>query len=521
VPIPTLAANVLWAASSLSGTRRYRAALRKPDAIQRVVLARYLRANSGTSFGQEHRFARIRSVEDFQATVPVAGYDDLQPLIGRVAAGERDVLTRAPVEVLAPSSGSTAAVKLIPYTNDLRREISRAVDVWITDLYLRRPRLMAGRAYWSITPAGFSTRVPGAARKPPPGPPIGFDDDSEYLGGTRRALARAVLAVPSTVAQIASCDAFHVKTLEHLLLARDLRLISVWHPSFLTQLLDALETNWARLLGDVARIDRRRSKELHRLDPDDVTSIWPNLELISCWGDGPARPYAADLARRLPHVEVQPKGLIATEGIVTIPFRDLHPLAIRSHFFEFLGPDEKPRLAHEVESGVDYHVVLTTGGGLYRYALGDRVTVDGWVDRTPSLRFVGKEDRVSDRFGEKLSDGFVATVLDSLFSTGVRPRFAMLAPEATSAGVAYTLFIESSTSLPSGLSAALERGLRRNPHYAWCVDLGQLRPARVQRVGPDADRAYLAFCAASGQRLGDVKPVSLHAGFGWRSVLPC
>jgi hypothetical protein len=60
VPIPALAANVLWAASSLSGTRRYQAALRKPDAIQRAVLARYLRANSGTSFGQKHRFARIR-----------------------------------------------------------------------------------------------------------------------------------------------------------------------------------------------------------------------------------------------------------------------------------------------------------------------------------------------------------------------------------------------------------------------------------------------------------------------------
>jgi len=511
---------MLWAGSSLSGTRRYRAALRDPDAIQRALLSHYVRANSETTFGRRHRFAKIRSVEDFQAAVPIAGYDGHRPSIERLAAGEPGVLTRAPVERLAPSSGSTAAVKLIPYTKPLRREISRAVDVWIADLYVRRPALMAGRAYWSITPAGFSTRIAAAAGRPS-GPPIGFDDDSEYLGGMRRALARAVLAVPSSVAQFANCDDFRVKTLEHLLLARDLRLISVWHPSFLTHMLDALQTNWTRLLGDVARIDHRRSRELQRLNPDDLAGIWPNLALISCWGDGPARPYAADLARRLPHIEVQPKGLIATEGIVTIPFRDRHPLAICSHFFEFVAADGTPRLAHELESDVDYRVVLTTGGGLYRYALGDRVTVDGWMGATPSLRYVGKEDRVSDRFGEKLSDGFVATVLDSLFSAGERPRFAMLAPEETTTGVAYTLFIESATSVPSGLAEALESGLRRNPHYAWCVELGQLRPACVQRVGPNADRAYVGFCTANGQRLGDVKPVSLHAGFGWRGVLPC
>lgn len=32
--------------------------------------------------------------------------------------------------------------------------------------------------------------------------------------------------------------------------------------------------------------------------------------------------------------------------------------------------------------------------------------------------------------------------------------------------------------------------LRRNPHYAWCVDLGQLAPASVAAVGPEADRVH-------------------------------
>jgi hypothetical protein len=132
---------------------------------------------------------------------------------------------------------------------------------------------------------------------------------------------------------------------------------------------------------------------------------------------------------------------------------------------------------------------------------------------------VGRSDRVSDRFGEKLSDGFVTKVLADLFANGPAPRFAMLAPEATARGVAYTLLVEPSAPLPAELARALECALRRNPHYAWCVDLGQLKPARVVAVGPHADRAYLEMCVAHGQRLGDVKPVSLHTDGGWESAL--
>ena len=58
---------------------------------------------------------------------------------------------------------------------------------------------------------------------------------------------------------------------------------------------------------------------------------------------------------------MHPKGLIATEGIVTIPFEGHHPLAIRSHFFEFLDRNDQPKLAHELEAGSEYTVVLTTG----------------------------------------------------------------------------------------------------------------------------------------------------------------
>ena len=325
-----------------------------------------------------------------------------------------------------------------------------------------------------------------------------------------------------------------------LMRTRDLRLMSVWHPSFLDGILDCMATHRERLIHDIhhgtlsipsAQVpasirsdlvsmlppDRRRAAELRKATTHSL-EIWPHLSLISCWSDGPARGAAAKLTERCRGVGLQPKGLLATEGVVTIPFEGGHPLAVRSHFLEFIAADGSVRLAHELQRGRGHTPLLTTGGGLYRYRLGDRVLVDDFVYRTPSLQFVGRDDKVSDLFGEKLSDGFVAGVIDQLFE-GKRPRFAVLAPVRAVTGTSYTLFVESDEPQQRDLGRRLEQALRQNPQYAWCVELGQLAPARIARVGPDAAQVFISAQVASGQRLGDVKPLSLSSATDWHERL--
>ena len=531
------AVNVLWGASSTPSWEHYRRALRAPAVEQERLLLSCLRRNSDTVIGREHGFDSIRSVADYQARVPPVSYDEMAPLVHRAARGEARVLTRTRIERLVPTSGSTAPAKLVPFTADLRGEFTAAIDAWLIDLFLKRPTLMGGPAYWSISPAPSTVCELGDSAVP-----VGFDSDSRYLGGARQALARSILAVPDEVARIRDVDAFRYVTALFLIRARDLRLISVWHPSFLEGLLDSIETHRDRLIRDVdcgsmsppppstvpTEVHARlapllapapaRAAELRNAGAH-AAEIWPHLSLISCWADGPAQAAAALLARRCEGIALQPKGLLATEAVVTIPFDGRHPLAIRSHFFEFIEPDGRVKLAHELQRGMEYTLLLTTGGGLYRYKLCDRVVVDDFVHHTPSLRFLGRDDRVSDLFGEKLSDGFVARVLEQLF-TGAPPRFAMLAPDRSAAGIAYTLFIEPDGVTEPDLAARLERALRLNPQYAWCVDLGQLRPACVARVGPGAMSAFIGSSVAGGQRLGDVKPVSLSTATGWRDRLP-
>jgi hypothetical protein len=269
--------------------------------------------------------------------------------------------------------------------------------------------------------------------------------------------------------------------MRHLAACRTLSLISVWHPSFLEL-----------LIGD--------------LDP---VATWPELRVISCWADANAAGPAAALARRFPHATMQPKGLLLTEGVVTIPYGDAHALAYRSHFFEFRDGGDI-RLAAELEVGKRYQVIITTGGGLVRYDTEDLVDVIGFRERCPLLRFAGRAAHVSDHFGEKLNEVFVRERLTAVLED-VPHAFAMLACD----GDAYVLYVESDASadMLEEAASSLELLLRESHHYDHCRLLGQLQPLRVTRVAHAASR-YLAYRAES-QILGNIKIPALDREQGW------
>ena len=528
-------ANSLWWLAGGPSCVAFASALDDPSGTQEQILRRFLRDNSDTAFGREHGLAEVRTPEQFARRVPARDYDEMRPWIDRVRGAEPQVLTTEPVRRLVPTSGSTAARKLIPYTASMHREINRAIGPWVFDLYRGQPRALLGPSYWSISPQSQGKTECGEESSVP----IGFDDDAAYLGAWRKHIVNAAMAVPGGIKDITTIEDWRYATLLCLLRRRDLSLISVWHPSFLTLLFVAMRNDWDRLVNDVAegtcairhhltpalatsmvdRPNRRRAEELCLYGHTAIDRVWPRLKVVSCWTDGHAAPAAAELARSMPSVAVQPKGLIATEGVVSIPFQGHHPLAIRSHFFEFEDNAGRLSLATDLKPGHYYTVVLTTAGGLCRYRLGDRIEVNGIVGRTPSIRFVGKSALISDRMGEKLSDGFVATVLDRLFvAFESRPSFAMLAPDVDACGCRYTLYL--SADVPIAGSSELDALLSTNPHYAYCRRLAQLLRPRLFRLSWNPYVAYCDRLRQAGHRLGDIKPVGLSCLDGWSSYLP-
>lgn len=541
-----LLANTLWVLSCLPAAIKFKFALANVAKTQARLLKKIVRQNADTRYGRKYRFAEIRGVTEFMKQVPIVQYDDLEDYIEEIVAGETNILTGSEIILLETTSGSSAPSKLIPYTRDLKRQFNYGVGPWIADIYRKYPAILAGSSYWSISPVKQLTRRTKA------GIPIGFEEDQEYFGVFGQLLLNRIFAVPSAVKYIDNIEAFRYVTMLFLLKAQHLALISVWNPTFLTLLLDTLDSNYEDLLADLGagrisprvsvsqelraklesllRSNKKRAAELRALkdEPDRYAKIWPGLKLISCWKDAAAYSFAEELQKRFPGVSVQGKGLLATEGLISFPFRDSYLLSVRSHFFEFetLGASGeftgKTVQAHETRAGEKYGVIITTGGGLYRYRLLDIVEVTGHVKKCPVLKFLGKYQSVSDLFGEKLNDIHVQNVLAASFKQHqVSPKFCLVAPLVRpEGGAAYVLYLQTAEAVGSenlkALASAVEVGLGENFHYKYCRDLGQLDAVKLFVISDSALETYNEVYRENGIREGDIKTKILHKDLNWQ-----
>jgi hypothetical protein len=539
--IPIMA-NSLWLASCLPEYWRFRRGAGSVADEQAAVLRKIIAANAGTEFGRAHGFQSIRSVQDFQRQVPLRSYDDHQSWIARTAAGERDIVTSEPVKFFEVTSGSTGGSKLVPYTKSLQEQFQRGIQSWVADLLLHHPDLMTGCAYWSVSPAVTM------ARRTSGGIPIGFDSDTAYLGGRQQRLVDSVMAVPGSLTQIPDMDQVRYLTLLFLVSRPDLKLISVWNPTFLSLLMEHLpqwgeELVWGLERGTISRgAEHLLNLKEWRANPTrarDLKSalrcsnaaerhaqLWPCLRLISCWADANAASPSSTLQALFPQAEIQGKGLLATEGMVSFPLvgHTGTALSLRSHFFEFLpiqssGAAGSPELTEHLMEGQQYAVVITTGGGLYRYLLGDLIEVTGHFHGCPLIRFLGRHERVSDWFGEKLHQVHVSLALRQAFAANkTSPAFAMLACDSRPAA-SYVLYIDSAATdeVLDRIGANIEDALCNNFHYSYARRLGQIGPLRVFRA-EHAAASYLEHAIASGQRAGNVKPEALDRRDIWWKV---
>lgn len=477
--------------------RKY-AAITDVEQVQKEVLLRILTSNSDCEYGRRYGFCDIKDIEAFEKRVPLTTYDDYIEDIAKLQETGENPLFCEPVVLLEITSGSTSASKLVPYNRSLKREFQMGLKPWIYDLYTNCNGVKWGKSYWSITPATLQKSYTKS------GIPIGFEDDSAYFGGLEQKLQNSVFAVPSRVARLSDMDEFYSETAFHLLICKKLTLVSVWNPTYFLLLLEYMGHNAERLVSRIMERNRKRGEEVRNaLNDKAYERLWKHLKVISCWCDAHAGPYAKKLAELFPKVYLQPKGLLATEGFVSFPFvnEEGARLSVYSHFFEFQDIETQEILpANKLAAGRQYTVIITTSGGLYRYQLKDIIKVVGFAGVIPLMKFMGKMDRVSDLFGEKLSEGFVERIFDRL---GIISdfTFAMIAPEVDH----YVLYIRSD-SLPTGV----EEALRENFHYDYCRKLGQLKELRIFKLTGNPEQEYIAACVFRGMRLGDIKPVLLY-----------
>jgi hypothetical protein len=326
------------------------------------------------------------------------------------------------------------------------------------------------------------------------------------------------------VARIADMASWRTETLRHLLLADDLGFVSVWSPTFLSLLMAALAEGLDALLAELPgpRRDAIR-RGIDRVGALVGEAIWPRLRLISCWMDGASAALVPDLRRWFPNTPLQAKGLLATEGVVSLPYGEGEGavLAVAGHYLEFLdldAPGRPPVGAHELRVGGSYSPLLSTGGGLYRYHLKDVVECVGHHRATPRVRFAGKLDAVSDVCGEKLAARQVEAALARALGT-LTADFALLAP-VWSAGaqttVHYCLYLDSAAddAAIAAVAARLDDALLEGHAYRYARELGQIGPMHVQRVRRGR-AAWQEALVDAGLRAGEIKPACLDTRRLW------
>lgn len=514
------------------GVRRFERHLHSLESVQRARLSRWLAAAADTPEGKKRGLRADMSWEEFAQHVPTTTYADYADAIGSQREGQSAHLINSPIMRYQPTSGSTSAVKWVPYTKLFLQELDEVISAWVGDLYRLYPKQANGSHYWSLS------WIPTDMRELTSGD---INDDMKMLSWGKRLLAYLTQAVPQDVALAKTSDDAMFATLAYLAADERLGFLSVWSPTFAIgsmeqmagwrlELAQALKTGqWGLRQANMGQIPCPRSDRAAQLltawdgqvNADFFAKLWPKLAVVSSWDTAAAAPWAQKLKQLLPHAQFQGKGLWATEGVVTFPFQGRYPLAYLSHFYEFEDTsDGHIYAAWQLKDGQEVIPIMTTGSGFARYKMSDVLRVNGFLGQVPCLLFLGRNDGV-DLVGEKTSATMAQQIQDSLDLRGSLPVTLLALDDSTNHAPGYVLLLEcadntDAQALQTHVAKQLESALMNNFHYKLARELGQLQPSACVAL-PQMRDIYIEQCRLRGMIEGNIKVEPLRH---WQGQIP-
>lgn len=439
----SLLTSLLIRAAGWRASARFDQATRDPAAAQRRKLLEIVGRNRDTEYGRAHGFSKVQDLPSYQASAPVVGYDELRPLVERMARGEQNVLTAEAPVMFAQTSGTTGKPKLIPVTPSCRgRDHADQMRVWLYHAQRAHPRSLRGKILSLVSPAVVGRTAAG----------IPYGSMSGMMYRDLNPLVRQSYVVPYEVFESEDYDGTYY-TVMRLGLAADVTLLGTANPSSVQKLVETVDAHADRLIRDVhdgtldrdlaieprirdvverrlrpdparaKRLDDARGRRGGKLLPAD---FWPDLALIACWKGGTVGATVERFpewfdpdGRGMP--PVRDWGYLSSEARGSIPLSDEGAggvLTVATNVFEFVPEAELEERPGERQSwrflGVDdlevgrqYYVFLTTPNGLYRYDINDVIEVVGHYHATPIICFRRKGRGMTSLTGEKLSENQV------------------------------------------------------------------------------------------------------------------
>ncbi len=529
---------------------RFDRATWQPQQNQWRKLKQILKNNAQTEFGQQHQFEQIKSVAEFQQAVPIRDYADFQPWLERMTAGEKNLLTYQDPIYYCRTSGTSGEPKITPITPDYRQEYQEVVHAFLYYLYQEHPAAFNGQAIYYHGAADYLQVADGTFA----GSMSGFN--SKNLPP----LLQKFYAAPYGVMVIADMPSRHF-CVALLSIVKNITLMIAVTPTPLTALAQSIKQNAAELiksldtgqLPDWLQLSDSESQlmqSLHQAHPKraeklqalltehgslETGTVWPDLELLVCWKSSTAGSQVPLLAQAYPGVQIRDAIYSASEGWCNVPYTDQAiggPLAIRAHFYEFIEMKSEPddpesanppqlKLAHELEVGKDYRILITSSGGLYRYDLGDILHVSHYYHQTPVVYFVQKVNQFSSLITEMISEEQVIRAMQQVLQAAqIQVPFYALVPDPTVQPPQYRLYLElglklqneaqtkiKSVEIAKQLAQALDQALADvNFLYAGFRQHGDLAEMRPCLLAAGAYQHWLANKVAAGSDPAQIKP---------------
>ena len=325
-----------------------------PDETQKETLYKLLAKAASTEWGKKYSYSSITSLKEYQSRFPVQTYEEIIPYVERLRKGEANLLWPGEIKWFAKSSGTTSTKsKFIPMSREALEDCHYRAGKDILIIYtMQRPetRIFSGK---SLTLGGSHKMNQ-------------FSTDSLYGDLSAILIENApfwVDIIRTPKQKIALLEDFEEK----------LNLITR----------STVNENVTNISGVPSWYLVLIKQILAYTGKSNLLDVWPNLEVFFHGGIS-FTPYRDQYKKLIPGDQMNyMETYNASEGFFGIqddPDRsDMLLMLDYGIFYEFIPADKMTSdstpaygLA-EVEKGVNYVIIISTNGGLWRYMMGDTI----------------------------------------------------------------------------------------------------------------------------------------------------
>ncbi len=393
---------------------------KNPYAYQAEWFGKLIKCGSDSLFGREHDFRAIKSVEDFQRLVPIRDYNAISPYIERLRRGEDYVLWNQKVKWFAKSSGTSSdKSKFIPVTPDslninhfggFKRMLASYIDS------NPKSRIYSGKALTlggSVKPDMIEISAASDSYRGVY-PEAGMRNLSGSQTGTSAAfLKKRSFAMSGDLSAVLLKNSpFFVEFIRTP--NRKTALVEDFNTKVELICRESSRQNVTNFAGVPSWNLILLNRILEYTGKNNICEVWPNMELFMHGGIG-FEPYREIYKKIIPSYGMHYlENYNASEGYFAFQDDpDINSMLLSVNigvFYEFIPMDildrvlsgeikEIPSL-EGVKTGVNYAVVISTAGGLWRYLIGDCIQFTSLCPHR--IKITGRTQLFINAFGEEL-----------------------------------------------------------------------------------------------------------------------